>query len=207
MKPRSEMVGLVVVVVTALMATPAWAIGPGRAGTESTIRGDARLFLSQFGVLPVVPLDPAQSFVEGYEAYRAHDPLKAIERMTFAADKYPALADYALFFLASAQRDSGDNQSSAATFRRLSYSYPQSVFADEASLQYAEIEFKLGQPGYAQAASAALIARNPAAGIDQRARLLEARAMLARGDVQGAYGRLQGLREKYPQESADGEAR
>jgi soluble lytic murein transglycosylase len=201
------MVGLVVVVVAALLATPARAIGPGRAGTAATIRGDARSVLAQFGVLTVVPLDPEQSFVEGYEAYRAHDPLKAIERMTFAADKYPALADYALFFLASAQRDSGDNQSAAATFRRLSYSYPQSVFADEASLEYADIEFKLGRLGDAQVAASALVARNPAAGIDQRARLVEARAMLARGDVQGAYGRLQALREKYPQESADGEAR
>src|ERR1700730_15363291 len=156
MKPRSEMVGLVVVVVTALMATPARAIGPGRAGTAATIRGDARSVLAQFGVLTVVPLDPEQSFVEGYEAYRYHDRQKTIERLPFAADNYPALADYALFFLASAQRDSGDNQSAAATFRRLSYSYPQSVFADEASLEYADIEFKLGRLGDAQAAASAL---------------------------------------------------
>src|ERR1700676_1637470 len=199
MKPRSGMMGLMVVVLAVFLETPARAIGP-RAGASATIRGDARSVLAQFGVLTVVPLDPEQSFVEGYGAYRAHDPMKTIERMTFAADKYPALADYALFFLASAQRDSGDKQSSAATFRRLSYSYPQSVFADEASLEYAGIEFKLGRFGDAQAAASALVARNPAAGIDQRARLVEARAMLARGDVQGAYGRLQALREKYPQE-------
>jgi soluble lytic murein transglycosylase len=206
MKPRSEMVGLVVVVLAVFLATSAGAIGP-KPGAAATIRGDARSVLAQFGVLTVVPLDPEQSFVEGYEAYRAHDPMKTIERMTFAADKYPALADYALFFLASAQRDSGDNQSAAATFRRLGYGYPQSVFADEASLQYADIEFKLGQPGDAQAAASALVARNPAADVDQRARLVEARAALARGDAQGAYGLLQALREKYPQESADGEAR
>jgi soluble lytic murein transglycosylase len=198
--------GLVVVVLAAFLATPAREIGP-KAGPAATIRGNGRSILAQFGVLTVVPLDPEQSFVEGYGAYRAHDPLKTIERMTFAADKYPALADYALFFLASAQRDNGDNQSAAATFRRLSYGYPRSVFADEASLQYAEIEFKLGQPGYAQAAAAALIARNPAADVDQRARLVEARAVLARGDAQGACGRLQTLREMYPQESDDGEAR
>jgi soluble lytic murein transglycosylase len=206
MKPRSEMMGLVVVVLAVFLATSAGAIGP-KPGAAATIRGDARSVLAQFGVLTVVPLDPEQSFVEGYEAYRAHDPMKTIERMTFAADKYPALADYALFFLASAQRDSGDNQSAAATFRRLSYGYPQSVFADEALFQYADIEFKLGQPGDAQAAASALVARNPAADVDQRARLVEARAALARGDAQGAYGLLQALREKYPQESADGEAR
>jgi soluble lytic murein transglycosylase len=199
--------GVVVVVGLAGLAAPARAFGPVNAAAAPSIRADARSILGQFGILTVVAINPEQAFVEGYEAYRAHDLMKTIERMTLAADKYPALADYALFYLGSAQRDSGDNQSAAATFRRLSYGYPQSVFADEASLQYAEIEFKLGQPGYAQAAAAALIARNPAADIDQRARLVEARAMLARGDVQGAYGRLQALREKYPQESADGEAR
>src|ERR1700694_2097777 len=106
MKPRSGLMGLVVVVLAAYLATPVRAIG-FKAGAAATSRGDAGSVLAQFGVLTVVPLDPEQSFVEGYQAYRAHDPLKTIERMTFAADKYPALADYALFFLASGHRVSG----------------------------------------------------------------------------------------------------
>ena len=109
--------------------------------------------------------------------------MKTIERMTLAAEKYPALADYALFYLGSAQRDSGDNQSAAATFRRLSYGYPQSVFADEASLQYADLEFKLGRLGDARTAAAALAARNPAPDLDSQARLIEARAALGLGDA------------------------
>jgi len=193
--------------LTALLVTPARALGPVTAAVAPSIRGDARSILGQFAVLTVVPIDPQQAFVEGYEAYRAHDLMKTIERMTLAADKYPALADYALFFLGSAQRDSGDNSNAAATFRRLSYSYPQSVFADEASLQYADLEFKLGRLGDAQAAAAALAARNPAPEIDQRARLMEARAALGLGDTRGAFSQLQALREKYPQGAADGEAR
>lgn len=207
-KPSSGLLGLVVAVALAtLMAAPARALGPARGSLAPSIRGDARSILGQFGILTVVPIDPEQAFVEGYAAYRAHDLMKTIERMTLAADKYPALADYALFYLGSAERDSGDSQSAAATFRRLSYGYPQSVFADEASLQYAEIEFKAGRLGDAQAAAAALVARNPAPEVDQQARMIEARAALGLGDAQGAFSQLQALREKYPQEAADDQAR
>jgi soluble lytic murein transglycosylase len=207
-KPSSGLLGVVVVVgLAAFLATPARAFGPVNRAAAPSIRADARSILCQFGILTVVPINPEQAFVEGYEAYRAHDLMKTIERMTLAADKYPALADYALFYLGSAQRDSGDNQSAAATFRRLSYGYPQSVFADEASLQYAEIQFKLGRLGDAQAAAAALAARNPAPDVDQQARLIEARAALGLGDAQGAFSQLQALRERYPQGDSDAEAR
>jgi soluble lytic murein transglycosylase len=211
-KPRSGLMGLMVGVGlaagwTALLATPARALGPIDGSAAPSIRGEARSILAQFAVLTVVPIDPQQSFVEGYEAYRAHDLMKTIERMTLAADKYPALADYALFFLGSAQRDSGDNQNAATTFQRLSYSYPQSVFADEAFLQYADLEFKLGRLGDARAAAAALTARRPAPDIDQQARLIEARAALGIGDARGAFDQLQALREYYPQGTADRDAR
>lgn len=193
--------------LAALLATPARALGPVKPPAALSIRGDTRSILGQFGILTVVPIDPEQAFVEGYAAYRAHDLPKTIERMTLASNKYPALADYALFFLGSAQRDSGYSQNAAATFRRLSYGYPQSVFADQASLQYAEMEFKLGQLSDAQAAAAALVARNPAPDVDQQARLVEARAALGLGDIHGAFSQLQELRELYPQGAADGQAR
>ncbi len=207
-KPSSGLLGLVVMVgLSALVAAPARGFGPVSAAAAPSIRADARSILGQFGILTVVPINSEQAFVEGYQAYRAHDLMKTIERMTLAADKYPALADYALFYLGSAQSESGDNQSAAATFRRLGYSYPQSVFADQASLQYADIELKLGQLGNAQAAAAALTARNPAPDVDQQARLIEARAALGLGDARGAFSQLQVLREKYPQGGSDAEAR
>ena len=95
-KPSSGVLGLVMVAglaagSTALLATPARALGPVNGATAPSIRGDARSILGQFAVLTVVPINPEQAFVEGYEAYRAHDPMKTIERMTLAADKYPAL--------------------------------------------------------------------------------------------------------------------
>src|ERR1700746_3745832 len=91
-KPSSGLLGVfVVAVLAALLATSARAFGPVDAGAAPSIRADARSILGQFGILPVVPINPEQAFVEGYEAYRAHDPMKTIERMTLAADKYPAL--------------------------------------------------------------------------------------------------------------------
>jgi soluble lytic murein transglycosylase len=207
-KPSSGLVGLMMGVgLGALLAAPAQALGPVKTVAAPSIRADARSILGQFGILTVIPINPEQAFVEGYDAYRTHDLMKTIERMTLAAEKYPALADYALFYLGSAQRDSGDNQSAAVTFRRLSYGYPQSVFADEASLQYADLEFKLGRLGDARTAAAALAARNPAPDIDSQARLIEARAALGLGDALGAFSQLQTLREKYPQGAADSDAR
>jgi soluble lytic murein transglycosylase len=191
----------------ALLVAPARALGPINGADAPSIRGTARSILAQFAVLTVVPIDVQQAFVEGVQAYRAHDLMKTIERMTLAADKFPTLADYALFYLGSAQRDSGDLQNASATFRRLSLNYPQSVFADEASLQYADLEFKLGQLGDAQAAAAALVARGPAPDIDQQARLIEARAALGLGDTHRAFIWLEELREKYPQGAADSDAR
>ncbi len=191
----------------ALLAVPARALGPGATSSALSIRADAHSVLGQFGILTVVPINPEQAFVEGYQAYRAHDQMKAIERMTLVADKYPALADYALFFLGSAQRESGDLQGAAVTFHRLSYAYPQSVFADRASLQYAEIEFKLGNLAEARTVATALAARAPAPEIDQQARMVQARAELGLGGARIAYDLLLGLREKYPQADTDAPAR
>src|ERR1700740_1990974 len=95
-KPSSGLLGVVVVVGLAGLAAPARALGPVNPAAAPSIRGDARSILGQFGILTVVAINPEQAFVEGYEAYRAHDLMKTIERMTLAADKYPALADYAL---------------------------------------------------------------------------------------------------------------
>jgi peptidoglycan lytic transglycosylase len=210
-KPSGEFAGLAIWLAASVLGLsilpPVSAMAMEPAPIAASIRGNPQAVLAQFGILTVVPINPEQAFVEGCEAYRAHDNMKTIERMTLAADKYPALADYALFFLGSAQRDSGDNQSAAETFRRLSYDYPRSVFANQASLAYASIELSLGNLANAQSGAAGLVARRPAAEIDQRARLIEARAALGRGDVRGAYDGLQALREEYSQGDQDSAAR
>lgn len=203
--------GVMVVVVAAGLAVAAAmsarAAGPaGRTGGAG-IRGGARTILAQFGVLTVVPIDLEKAFVEGYQAYRDRDYMKAIERMTLAANKYPALADYALFYLGSAQRDNGDHISAAVTFARLRDGYPRSVFAGQAALEYARLELQLGNLDDARTAAAELAALSPGADLEQQARLVEARAALGLGDARGAYDQAQALREKYPQGATDADAR
>ncbi|HZO83316.1 MAG TPA: transglycosylase SLT domain-containing protein [Candidatus Binataceae bacterium] len=202
--------GVVVIMAVALAAAAAvsaraFALGPARAGRA--FANSPRALLAQFGSLTVVPIDPEKAFVEGYRAYRGHDYLKAIERMTLAASKVPTLADYALYYLGAAQRDSGDKQAAAITFGRLRDSYPQSVFAADAALEYARIELDLGHFAAARQAAAALVARNPGAGVEQQARMVEAQATLAAGDAGAAYVQLQALREKFPRGAVDAAAR
>jgi soluble lytic murein transglycosylase len=206
-RPRSGVVVVMAVVLAAAVAVSAFAFAPRSGNAGGGIAGGAHAILAQFGVLTVVPIDPEKAFVEGYQAYRAHDSMKAIERMTFVANKYAPLADYALFYLGSAQRDSSDKQAAAATFRRLRDGYPQSVFVAEAALEYARIELELGNSIEAQRAAGDLAARGPGGDIEQQARRIAARAALALGDARAAYDQLQALREKFPQGETDAGAR
>src|SRR5208337_1503140 len=101
--------------------------------------------------------DPQYAFVEGYNAYRNHDPALAVERLKPVADGYPQLGDYALYYLGLAERELGQREDAVATMRRLSSSYPQSVFAERAELTTAEMELELGRAGEASALAARLM--------------------------------------------------
>jgi len=155
----------------------------------------------------IEPIDPKAAFVEGYQAYKHRDLIATIGRMQFAASQLPDLADYALFYLASAERDNGDNQSAANDFRRLMLSYPQSVWSDDAGLEYARLELKLGHPDYAMAAATRVTdtTNNPV--IEQNARLTMAYALLATNSWRDAYNQAQIIRQKFPTGPADPPAR
>src|ERR1039458_1893715 len=64
------------------------------------------------------PSDAQAAFLDGYRAYRDHDNARAIDRLKFAADNFPPLCDYALFYLALAQHDQADLNASADTLDR-----------------------------------------------------------------------------------------
>jgi peptidoglycan lytic transglycosylase len=156
----------------------------------------------------IEPIDPKTAFLEGYQAYRSHDLIGAIGRMQLAAAQLPDLADYALFYLASAERDDGDSQAAADDFRRLTLSYPQSVWCDDAGLEYARLELKLGHPDYAiAAANRVVVSTTVDRGVEQNARLTMARALLATNSWRAAYDQAQLIRQKFPTGSADGPAR
>jgi soluble lytic murein transglycosylase-like protein/TolA-binding protein len=157
---------------------------------------------------PIEPLSDAEAaFLDGYRAYREHDNIRAIDRLKFASENFPALGDYALFYLALAERDQGDLNASADTLDRIVKSYPDSVFIDRGEMILAENLLKLGRNAEASAVASRLIARTPEASIEQGARMAEARALVALGNPKSAYAAAMEIRDKYPHSDADAGAR
>ncbi len=91
-----------------------------------------------------MPNDPRQAFVQGYTAFRNHNPAFAVDCLKFATDRDPVLADYSLYYLGLAERDLSRDPDAEAALRRLIANYPQSVFAARAELTIAEIELEVG---------------------------------------------------------------
>src|SRR5690349_23666686 len=124
-------------VVTALAGETAYTSKAGRQSANG----------NEFAQLPASErnkseyLDPTTAFLQGYRAYERRDLAGTNSQMRLAA-RVPDLADYALFYLASAERDNGDSRAAADDFRRLTIFYPQSVWSDVAGLEYARLELK-----------------------------------------------------------------
>jgi soluble lytic murein transglycosylase len=156
---------------------------------------------------PEPPTNGQTAFLDGYRAYQNHDDARAIDRLKFAADNFPALGDYALYYLALVQHDQGDLSGSADTLDRLVRLYPDTVMVDDAERLRADNLLKLGRNAEASEVASRLIARGPDASIEQNARITEARALIALGNPKSAYAQLMELRDKYPHSDADAEAR
>ncbi|MBV8770887.1 MAG: transglycosylase SLT domain-containing protein [Deltaproteobacteria bacterium] len=155
----------------------------------------------------VEPIDPKGAFVEGYHSYQHRDLIATIGRMRYAASQLPQLADYALFYLALAERDNGDDQAAAGDFGRLTVSYPQSVWREQAGLEYARLELKEGHPNYALTAATAVVNTTKDGTLEQNARLTMAYALLGMNSWRGAYNQSQIIRERFPTGPADPAAR
>jgi soluble lytic murein transglycosylase len=155
----------------------------------------------------IEPIDPKAAFVEGYHSYENRDLIATIGHMQLAASQLPELADYALFYLASAERDNGDSQSAANDFRQLMLSYPQSVWSDDAGLEYARLELKLGRPDYALAGATGVANTTGDPLVEQNTRLTMAYALLATNSWRDAYDQAQLIRQKFPTGPADPPAR
>ncbi len=184
---------------------PASVSGPGAA--RQAPREELAQIMIPFSHETVVPIDVHKAFVEGYEAYRNHDLVAAVERMELASKSLPELADYALFYLGSAQRDNGRTENAADAFQRLTALYPQSVWADIAGVEYARLELTLGHPEIANVVASRVALHTSSGGIEQNARLVVANARLKLRDFRGAYSEAQSIREKFPAGAADRAAR
>ncbi len=150
---------------------------------------------------------PSQAFLDGYHAYRNHDLPTAIDRLGYASDHFPRLADYALYYSALAERDSGDLAASAGTLEKLTRTYPESVTIPEAEVALSEVYLRLTRAHDAVEAASRALARTADAKIAQAARLALARAQAAAGNPRDAYRELMTLRENYPHGPHDAEAR
>lgn len=156
---------------------------------------------------PVATDDPRQAFLEGYQAFQRRDFVAVISPMQLAVAKLPDAGDYALYYLAAAQAQTGDLANAAANYRRLEDSYPASIFANDAGVEYAHAELKLGDPATAEAAARRVALRSGESSDAQNARLLVAEAAYAQGDFATAYTEAQSLRERFPRGGADPAAR
>ncbi|HVN90706.1 MAG TPA: transglycosylase SLT domain-containing protein [Candidatus Binataceae bacterium] len=154
-----------------------------------------------------VPIDAAQAFIEGYRAYKSGDDLAAIGRLELATTNFQAVGDYAFYFLAAAQAESGDIRSAADNYRRVTLNYPQSVLADSSLLEYARLQFKLGNFQTASTTAQGLADRTDNQLIEQQARLILAQAFNGLGQYQDAYAEAQDLRDKFPHSAGDATAR
>ena len=175
-------------------------------------RNAARRRLSRQATVPVSPAaqnpsSPSQAFLDGYRAYQNHDLATAIERLGYASEHFPRLADYALYYRGLAQRDSGDLAASAATFETLIRNYSESVTIAPAEVALSDVYLRLTRASDAAAAASRAIARTYDTKIEQSARLALARALAAEDDARGAYHELMTLRAAYPRGIHDAEAR
>jgi tetratricopeptide (TPR) repeat protein len=167
----------------------------------------ARAQMFPFERNPAVPIDPRQAFVEGVRAVQGRDFPTAVGRLQLAVAKLPEVGDYALFYLGRAQEGNGDRQGAADAYRLLGETYPQSVLADAAGVDYARLELALGHPATAGGIAQRIADRTGDGGIDQNARLIIAQAAYAQHQFAIAYETAQALRASYPHGAFDAQAR
>ncbi|HVA81535.1 MAG TPA: transglycosylase SLT domain-containing protein [Candidatus Binataceae bacterium] len=177
------------------------------AARSSAARAASSPVAAAAPALAAPPADARQAFAQGYRAYQARDYDTAQTKLTYAANNSPALADYALFYLGSAERDQGDLAGAAASFERLRNLYPDSVMTPPGELELARALLKLGRAPEAAAVAAHLAAQSAGSALEQNARLVQAQAMAATGDQHDAYAQATELRNLYPRGAADAPAR
>jgi tetratricopeptide (TPR) repeat protein len=180
------------------LAAAVWAsvpVSPRSRGVGSDNSEIAQLL--PFERNKVEPVDARKAFADGYQAYKNRDYIAVIGPMQLAAAKVPELADYALFYLGSAQRDSGDAQDAANSFLRLADYYPWSILAESAGIEYARLELKSGHQELATAAVTSVLAHTKDPAAEQNARLVLAHSMYAAGDFRGAYNQAYAIRTSF----------
>lgn len=155
--------------------------------------------------VPTVATD-RQRFAQAHGWLRDEEYGRALEAFTRLASTYPQLGDYHLYYIGFIQARRGEIDAAQTALTRLLADYPESVKADDASLELGRL--LLQRREYATAAT--FLER--AAGSDRDSvrdagRLAMARLAEQRGDITGAYGILMAIRRGAPGTSVGREAK
>ncbi|HTW88609.1 MAG TPA: transglycosylase SLT domain-containing protein [Candidatus Binataceae bacterium] len=150
--------------------------------------------------------DSCAQFASGYNAYELHQLPEARRDLTAAAGCV-RLADYALYYLALADRDSGDSAGAMQTLNRLAAGYPQSVMNPAGTVELARLEYQAGQYARVVPLARGLVDRAAPPQIEAEASYLLANSLGALGDYRSAYATLMDLRDKFPAGAFDARAR
>ena len=139
-----------VTVITSLFlfTTPAFAGESGKSGAEPLSAAAEQMKLKNYSTAATLaaatPENGPKSLLSGMAALKGGRAEAAVPLLAKAADSYPLLADYALYYQAKALLLQAKQVDAAATLQKLQKLYPESPLARRALLLQADASFDSG---------------------------------------------------------------
>ena len=207
MAPRrigAALAGVVVVLGIAGIARRAADAAPARdpllaPAVEALARGDAAGAIERLNALGASrDASPRTNLLFGIAPRRLGGSAEAIPPLEHAAANHPTLADYALAWLADAQREARHPEASAATLARLLERHPDSLLAERASRELGRTLVELGRLAEAERVYAAHVSRFPQGTSRPEAMLALAEILIKAGRPREAETLLRSLWVDWP---------
>ncbi|MFI5398724.1 MAG: transglycosylase SLT domain-containing protein [Candidatus Binatia bacterium] len=139
--------------------------------------------------------DKRAAFARAYDLFRHGEDEQALRIFSALTERYPELADYALYFAGAITMRRGSEAAAEAAFSRLLRDYPQSVKAPASALEVGRLLLLAGRVDQAQPLLRSALAA-PDATTVQGAHLALAEANERMGNVDGAYAGYMDVRRK-----------
>jgi tetratricopeptide (TPR) repeat protein len=134
-----------------------------------------------------------ERFAQAYQLWRTGQYDAALTAFAGLTTTYPQLADYHLYYIGSIQARRGELGEGRAALTRLLAEFPESVKADDASLELGKVLLEQGDDDTAKTfLERATASRNAA--VRNAAALAMAKADEQSGEVQRAYDQLMSIR-------------
>ena len=194
---------LVVLVFLAQAASPQ--VDPQAAWRETLERIGAKdyqvaaLLLDDLRRRDDFPMTREAGFLLGVALYRQQRWQEAVGLLETAAAKLPLLADYALYFAASAYQALGLKPQALAAFSRLLQEHPDSLLVEQAERERAGLYADAGQLSHAEVGYREYLARASDPGRRREAMLALAEVNLKQGNRGAAEELLRQLWLTWPE--------